>query len=159
MVQASELAARLSAKFGDRLLGVDPLPGLMGRVRFDPAIATELFTSFRDDLGFVHLSLVGATDWVDHREVFYVLWSDADRAYVMLSANLPTDAPAIASAVPVWPSANAHEREAWDLVGVRFDGHPDLRRIFMPEGYAYHPLLRSFKIHEPEELEVKVRSD
>jgi NADH:ubiquinone oxidoreductase subunit C len=158
-VKSNELAANLSAKFGDRILGVDDFPGLLGRVRFHPTIATELFRSFRDDLGFVHLSMVGAIDWVDHREVFYALWSDADRVYVMLSTNLPAESPSIASAVPIWPAANAHEREAWDLVGVRFEGHPDLRRIFMPEGYAFHPLLRSFKIHEPEDLEVKVRSE
>jgi NADH:ubiquinone oxidoreductase subunit C len=158
-VKTSELAATLSAKFGDRVLGVDDFPGLLGKVRFDPAIATQLFRAFRDDLGFTHLTMVGATDWVDHREVFYALWSDADRIYVMLSANLSSENPTIASAVPIWPSANAHEREAWDLVGVKFVGHPDLRRIFMPEGYAYHPLLRSFKIHEPEDLEVKVRSE
>jgi NADH-quinone oxidoreductase subunit C len=158
-VKTSELAATLSAKFGDRILGVDDFPGLLGMVRFDPAIAPSLFRAFRDDLGFTHLTMVGATDWVDHREVFYALWSDADRIYVMLSANLSSENPTIASAVPIWPSANAHEREAWDLVGVTFVGHPDLRRIFMPEGYAYHPLLRSFKIHEPEDLEVKVRSE
>ena len=158
-MNTKELAAGLAAKFGDRILGVDDFPGLLGRVRFDPTIAMELFRTFRDDLGFVHLTMVGATDWVDHREVFYALWSDRDRVYVMLSANVPPESPSIASAVPIWPSANAHEREAWDLVGVRFEGHPDLRRLFMPEGYAYHPLLRSFKIHEPEDLEVKVRSD
>ena len=158
-MKTQELAERLTARFGARILGVDEFPGLVGKVRFDPVIASELFRAFRDDLGFVHLTMVGATDWVDHREVFYALWSDRDRVYVMLSANLPTESPTIASAVPIWPSANAHEREAWDLVGVRFEGHPDLRRIFMPEGYAFHPLLRSFKIHEPEDLEVKVRSE
>jgi NADH:ubiquinone oxidoreductase subunit C len=158
-VNKDELAAYLRSKFGEKILGVDEFPGLLGRVRFDRGIATDLFRTFRDDLGFVHLTLVGGTDWVDHREAFYALWSDADRTYVMLSANLPTESPTIASAVPIWPSANAHEREAWDMVGIRFEGHPDLRRIFMPEGYAFHPLLRSFKIHEPEELEVKVRSD
>ena len=158
-MKTSDLAARLTAKFGDRILGVDEFPGLLGRVRFHPAIATDLFRTFRDDLGFAHLTMVGGIDWIDHREVFYALWSDPDKVYVMLSANLPADAPTIASAVPIWPSANAHEREAWDLVGIRFEGHPDLRRIFMPEGYAFHPLLRSFKIHEPEDLEVKVRSE
>ncbi|MCI4353247.1 MAG: NADH-quinone oxidoreductase subunit C [Thermoplasmata archaeon] len=158
-MQTNELAASLTSRFDSRILGVDGFPGLLGRVRFEPAIALDLFRTFRDDLGFSHLTMVGGIDWVDHREVFYALWSDADRVYVMLSANLPAEAPSIASAVPIWPSANAHERETWDLVGIRFEGHPDLRRIFMPEGYAYHPLLRSFKIFEPEDLEVKVRSE
>ncbi len=154
-----ELSAALAARFGDKFLGLDPFPGLVGRVRFDPSVARALFEYLRDEQGFVHLTMVGGIDWVDHREVFYTLWSDRDRTYLQLSADLPADHPTIASAVPVWPGANAHEREAWDLVGIRFEGHPDLRRIFMPEGYEFHPLLRSFPIHEPEELEVKARSD
>ncbi len=154
-----QLSAGLSARFPGKILGVDTFPGTNGRVRFDATVASDLFRSLRDDFHFTHLTMVGATDWIDHREVFYVLWSDADRRYLILSTDLPAESPVIASAVPIWPSANAHEREAWDLVGVKFEGHPDLRRIFMPEGYAYHPLLRSFKIHEPEDLEVKVRSD
>ncbi len=158
-MDAAELGTALHARFGEKILGIDPFPGLIGRVRFDRSIAADLFRMLRDDLQFGHLSLVGGTDWVDHREVFYALWSDPHRAYVLLSADLAADDPRIASAVPIWPGANAHEREAWDLVGIRFDGHPDLRRIFMPEEYQFHPLLRSFKIYEPEDLEVKVRSD
>jgi len=58
----------------------------------------------------------------------------------------------------VWPSANWHEREAWELVGIQFDHHPDLRHLLMPDGYQFHPLQRAFKLHEPEDLEVKVRN-
>ncbi len=101
--------------------------------------------------------MVGGIDWVDHREVFYVLWSDARREYLHLSADVPADDPHIETATGIWPSANWHEREAWELVGIRFDHHPDLRHLLTPEGYAFQPLLRSFKLHEPEELEVKTR--
>jgi NADH:ubiquinone oxidoreductase subunit C len=118
----------------------------------------ETFYAVRDGLSFLHLSMVGAIDWVDHREVFYVLWSDTERQYLLLSADLPADTPHIESAVPVWPSANWHEREAWELVDIQFDHHPDLRHLLMPDGYDFHPLLRSFKLHEPEELEVKTRN-
>jgi len=108
-------------------------------------------------LGFTHLSTVGGIDWVGHREVFYVVWSDAAKQYLLLSAELPADSAHIESASSVWPSANWHEREAWEFVDIEFDHHPDLRHLLMPDGYAFHPLLRSFKLHEPEELEVKVR--
>jgi NADH-quinone oxidoreductase subunit C len=101
--------------------------------------------------------MVGGIDWVRHREVFYVLWSDDAKQYALLSTELPSDDPHVESATPVWPSANWHERETWELVGITFDHHPDLRHLLTPEGYAFHPLLRSFKIHEPEELEVKSR--
>ncbi|MCI4373306.1 MAG: NADH-quinone oxidoreductase subunit C [Thermoplasmata archaeon] len=157
-MQPDDLAKALAPRLGDRLLGVETFVGTAGRVRFRPEAALDLFRAVRDELGFRHLSMVGGIDWVDHREVFYVAWSDDARQYVILSADLPADSPHIESATPVWESANWHEREAWELLDIGFDHHPDLRHLLMPDGYAFHPLLRSFKLHEPEELEVKQRS-
>jgi NADH-quinone oxidoreductase subunit C len=156
-MQPEDLARELTAKLGDRLLGVDPFEGTAGRVRFRPEAASELFRAVRDDLHFGHLSMVGGIDWVDHREVFYVVWSDVAKQYAVLSADVPASAPHIETASTIWPSANWHERETWELVDITFDHHPDLRHLLMPDGYVFHPLLRSFKIHEPEDLEVKSR--
>jgi NADH:ubiquinone oxidoreductase subunit C len=156
-VRPDELRARLAPKLGDQLLGVEEFVGMAGRVRFRPEGALPLFHAVKEDLGFTHLSMVGAIDWVDHREVFYVVWSDDARQYALLSTDVPAADPHVETASSVWPSANWHEREAWELVGVMFDHHPDLRHLLMPEGYAFNPLLRSFKLHEPEELEVKTR--
>ncbi len=154
----AEFSAQVSARLGDRVAGIESFPGTLGRVRFRADAALDVFRSMRDDLAFDHLSMVGGIDWVDHREAFYVLWSDARRAYVILSADLPAQNPHIESATSIWPSANWHERETWELVDIHFDHHPDLRHLLMTDGYAFHPLLRSFKLHEPEELEVKTRN-
>ena len=148
----------LAAKSGAHLVSIDPFEGFLARVRFRPENALEVFRTVHD-LGFLHLSMVGGIDWVDHREVFYVVWSDTEKQYVLLSSDVPASDPHLETASGVWPSANWHERETWELVGITFDHHPDLRHLLMPDGYAFHPLLRSFKIHEPEELEVKVRHD
>jgi len=156
-MEPDDLARTLAPKLGTRLLAVEPFAGTAGRVRFAREGAADLFRAARDDLGFAHLSMVGAIDWVDHREVFYVLWSDAALQYALLSTDVPADDPHVETASSVWPSANWHEREAWELVGVVFDHHPDLRHLLTPDGYAFHPLLRSFKLHEPESLEVKSR--
>jgi NADH-quinone oxidoreductase subunit C len=156
-MQPDDLARTLSPKLGDLLLGVEPFEGMAGRVRFRREGALDLFRVVRDDLSFTHLSMVGGVDWVDHREVFYVAWSDSLRQYLLLSTDVPAEDPRVESASSVWPSANWHERETWELVGVSFDHHPDLRHLLTPDGYAFHPLLRSFKLHEPEELEVKSR--
>jgi NADH-quinone oxidoreductase subunit C len=156
-MQPDDLMRVLSPKLGDKLVGIDPFEGMAGRVRFRSEAALELFRSVRDDLSFTHLSMVGGIDWVDHREVFYVAWSDSLRQYVLLSTDLSAEDPHVETASGVWPSANWHERETWELVGIRFDHHPDLRHLLTPDGYVFHPLLRSFKIHEPEELEVKSR--
>lgn len=157
-MEPGETAERLRARLGPDLLAVDRFDGTAGKVRFRPSAALALFTAVRDELGFPHLSMVAGVDWVDHREVLYVLWSDVRKEYLLLSADLPADAAHIESAVPVWPAANWHEREAYELVDIQFDHHPDLRHLLTPEGYEFHPLLRSFKLHEPEELEVKTRN-
>jgi NADH-quinone oxidoreductase subunit C len=152
-----DLGRALAPRLADRLLGVDPFAGTAGRVRFERSAALEVFRAMRDELGFAHLAMVGGIDWVDRREVVYVLWSDAAKQYVVLSTFVPADDAHLESASPVWPSADWHERETWEMVGITFDHHPDLRHLLTPDGYAFHPLLRSFKLHEPEELEVKVR--
>ncbi len=152
-----EFAEELSTRLGDRLYALEPFGGTLGRARFASAAALEVFRTLRDDLGFDHLSMVGGIDWVDHREVFYVLWSDARKAYLLLSTDLPAADAHVESATPIWPGADWHEREAFEMVDIRFDHHPDLRHLLMPDGYTFHPLLRSFKLHEPEELEVKSR--
>jgi NADH:ubiquinone oxidoreductase subunit C len=156
-VEPDDLRKSLAPLLGDRLIDVEPFPGTAGRVRFRREGALDLFRAVRDDLHFGHLSMVAGIDWVDHREVVYVVWSDAAVQYAVLSADVPADAPHIESASAVWPSANWHEREAWELVDITFDHHPDLRHLLTPDGYAFRPLLRSFKLHEPEELEVKTR--
>jgi NADH-quinone oxidoreductase subunit C/D len=155
---AVDLAREVPARLGDKVSAVEPFAGTAGRVRFRPDAALDVFRCFRDELGFLHLSMVGGIDWVDHREVFYVVWSDSARQYALLSTDIPATHPHIESASPVWESANWHERETWELVDITFDHHPDLRHLLTPDGYAFHPLLRSFKLHEPEDLEVKQRS-
>ena len=153
----ADLEQALAPKLGARLVGVEPFEGMAGRVRFRREAALDLFRTVREDLGFTHLSMVGGTDWVAHREVFYVVWSDEANQYLVLSTDLPADDAHVESASGVWPSANWHERETWEMVDVTFDHHPDLRHLLVPDGYVFHPLLRSFKLHEPEELEVKSR--
>ncbi len=156
-MQPQDLQRALAPKLGERLLGVDPFAGTAGRVRFERTAALETFRAMRDDLGFAHCAMVGGIDWVETREVLYVLWSDGARQYALLSTTVPANDAHVETASGVWPSANWHEREAWEMVDITFDHHPDLRHLLMPDGYAFHPLLRSFKLHEPEELEVKVR--
>lgn len=156
-MDAAEISARLKPSVGDALTAVEPFARTAGRVRFRSSAALTVFRAVKEQLGFDHLTFVGGIDWVDHREVVYLLWSDAVRQYLLLSTDVDAKDPRVESATPVWPSANWHEREAWELVGITFDHHPDMRHLLMPDGYQFHPLLRSFKLHEPEELEVKTR--
>ncbi|MBI4165233.1 MAG: NADH-quinone oxidoreductase subunit C [Acidobacteria bacterium] len=99
------------------------------------------------DLNFRYLSDVTAVDLhpAEPRfEVVYHLRSLAPHVKLCLKVRLPGDNPRIDSLVPVWPGANAFEREVWDLMGIQFDGHPFLRRILLPEDWEGHPLRKDF---------------
>jgi NADH-quinone oxidoreductase subunit C len=153
----SELPSALAGKFPGK---VTPVPGrkdMLAALKVLPEAIVPVSQFLRDQGTFEHCALVSGVDWIDRIEVLYHLWSDEYKGYLELSVDLPADEPHVASVTPVWSGANWHERETWDMLGVRFDGHPDLRRVLMPEGYRFHPLRKSFELREPEELEVKAR--
>ncbi len=105
----------------------------------------------RDREGFDLLADVTAIDWsASQSPRFTVVWhllSTARHAYVRIAANCRDDAkPAMATATGLWPAANWHEREAFDMFGITFPGHPDLRRILMWDGYPYFPLRKEFPL-------------
>ena len=117
--------------------------GLVVRPEAIPAVANFL----RDDpaLAFDFLSSLTAVDYLDYFEVVYHLTSlSHNHAAVLKTRTYGRTAPAVPSVVSVWRGAEFQEREAWDLLGVRFEGHPDLRRILMWEGFPGHPLRKDF---------------
>jgi NADH-quinone oxidoreductase subunit C len=105
----------------------------------------------RDDANcpFNYLSDVTAVDWFPSEprfEVVYHLLSIPKRERVRLKVRLSGDMPALDSVTSVWPGANYFEREVFDLFGVRFNGHPYLRRLLMPENWEGHPLRKDYPV-------------
>jgi NADH-quinone oxidoreductase subunit C len=99
------------------------------------------------DLRFNYLSDVTALDHYPNEprfEVVYHLYSIETNQSLRVKVRLPGDEPRVTSVVPVWPGANAFEREVYDLFGVYFEGHPDLRRIVMPEDWEGYPLRKDY---------------
>ena len=120
----------------------------------------EFFIKLRD-LGFEHCSLITAIDNQPEFELVYHFTSvnrsvsvGSTDMSVMVEVHvfLERDAPTIESISDLWGGANWHEREAFDLMGIYFVGHPDLRRVLLPEGFAGHPLRKDYvyEIHEEE---------
>lgn len=106
---------------------------------------------FLRDAGYDYLVDITGVDWgTDRSPRFSVVWhlyASAGHKYVRVVADCADDKePAMATATVLWPAADWHERECWDLLGIRFTGHPDLRRILMWEGYPYFPLRRDFPL-------------
>jgi len=79
-------------------------------------------------------------------ECVYELYSMTLAVHLRLKLRVSEDAPTIDTVSDIWPTANWHEREIWDMMGLRFNGHPDLRRILMWEGYPYFPLRKEFPL-------------
>ncbi len=77
-------------------------------------------------------------------EVIYILYSLTNRKYVRLKVLVDEENPVVDTVSTVWSGANWHERETYDMFGIKFKGHPDLRRLYMPEEYEYHPLRKDF---------------
>ena len=114
-------------------------------VKPDSLVTVCMF--LRDDPAahFDFLSDVSAVDRYPERprfDVNYHLYAMESNRRLRVKVRLAGDTPSVSSVTGVWPGANWHEREVWDLMGVKFTGHPDLRRIFMPEDYLGHPLRR-----------------
>jgi len=103
----------------------------------------------RDSLGFNFLTDLSGLDHFgeDPRfEVAYELYNMERGEWLRLKTRVSEDLPEIHSVTSVWPTADWHEREAFDMYGIRFTGHPDLRRILMWEGYPFHPLRKDFPL-------------
>lgn len=77
-------------------------------------------------------------------EVIYNLYSLKNKKYLRLKVLVEEDNPVVDSVTSVWAGANWHERETYDMFGIKFAGHPDLRRMYMPEEYEYYPLRKDF---------------
>lgn len=99
-------------------------------------------------MGFDHLSAISAVEYEDRMECAYHLWSYSKRELLTVKALISKNNPKIDSVTSVWKGANWHEREAYDLMGIVFEGHPDLRRIFMPDDFEGHPLRKDYELTE-----------
>lgn len=114
-----------------------------------PESLVEIASFARDGLGFDYLVDISSVDHLGQEprfEVVYELCVLESCERLRLKVRLSEDAPEVASVVAIWPTANWHEREVFDMMGIRFSGHPDLRRILMWEGYPYHPLRKDFPL-------------
>jgi len=116
-------------------------------LRPDRLIAICEFLRDIPELSFKFLADVTAVDRYPNEprfEVVYHLLSLETGERLRLKVRLPEDNPRVLSVLPVWPAANALEREVFDLFGIYFEGHPSLRRIFMPEDWEGYPLRKDY---------------
>jgi NADH-quinone oxidoreductase subunit C len=140
--------ARLRERFPNAVLATDTYRG-DATAQIAPAGLVEICTFLRDDpvLAFDFLVDVTAVDFigsVPRFELVYHLGSLQRQHRLRLKTRVPEEDPRIASLTPVWSGANWLERETYDMYGIRFDGHPDLRRIYLYEEFQGFPLRKDY---------------
>jgi len=144
--------ATLARVLGD---GVFSLSQFRDNLRFfvPPARLAELLSVLQARCGFNMLAELGGTDYLGYPgrtrarfEVHYVLRNLATGERLVVKVGVDDPDPSLPSAVPLWPGADWMEREVFDMFGIRFIGHPDLRRILMPEEFAAYPLRKDYPL-------------
>ena len=108
------------------------------------------FLRKNEQLAFNFLSELHGTDFETHMEVYLHLYSYPNDQSVALKVKLDRNEPTIDSVVPLWEGANWPEREAYDLLGITFVGHPNLKRIFLPDDWVGHPLRKDYEQYDVE---------
>ncbi|MDQ3556519.1 MAG: NADH-quinone oxidoreductase subunit C [Gemmatimonadota bacterium] len=141
----------LRERFGDAVLRHELVAGDEHIVYVETEQAREMLAWLRDDPAhrYDYLADLTAVDYGGGRpiQVVYQLWSMEHRRQLRVKAELPLDALQISSVYHLWRASDWLEREVFDMFGVVFDGHPDLRRILMPYNYAEgHPLRKDFPL-------------
>jgi NADH-quinone oxidoreductase subunit C len=127
-------------------------------------VEVATFCKTADGMNYNYLSDLTGNDWPDRDprfEVIYTLYSMVHFTYLRLKVRVPEDDTKCPSVTGVWRTANWHEREVHDMFGVTFEGHPDLRRILLPQDWDGHPLRQDYEVNweEPEFTVRKIHRD
>ena len=139
--------ARLEARFGEQLTGPIRQRNDETEMRIGPGDVVAVLTALHDepDLGFEFLSDLAGVDTGSHMQVVYHLWSDTTTDWLRVIADgLSREDPRVPSVTFLWKGAEWMEREAYDMLGIIFEGNRDLRRIYMPPDYTSFPLRKDF---------------
>lgn len=144
------IAAKLREKFGDKVLSVNEYRGELTVVVAKHSIV-DVAAFLRDDaeLTFDSIRDVCGADYYrpdDRYEVVYNVYSMKNNFRVRIKVRVDEKNLKVATVSGVWPGANWMEREAYDMYGIVFEGHPDPRRMYMPEDFEYFPLRKDFPL-------------
>jgi NADH-quinone oxidoreductase subunit C len=143
-----ELLASLSKLFGPKIQSKTEFRGETTYTIL-PADLREVAKFCRDDLSFDYLIDITSIDNFGEEprfEIVYELYSMTLAVHLRLKLRVSEDDLAVDTVSDIWPTANWHEREIYDMMGIKFKGHPDLRRILMWDGYPFFPLRKEFPL-------------
>ena len=141
-IPGAELAGRINDAHGGSVVDWDDTDVWIESHAL-PAVAR--FLKETPELDFAFLTSISAVDYIEYFELVYHLLSMTRNCGAVVKTRCYTrDEPVVPSVVDVWRGAELQEREIWDLMGVRFEGHPNMKRILLWEGFPGHPLRKDF---------------
>jgi len=143
-----ELLNSLSHLFGEKILQRTEFRGET-TYTISPGDIREIAKFCRDELSFDYLIDISSVDHSDQEprfEIVYELYSLTLAVHLRLKLRVSELSALVDTVSDIWPTANWHEREIYDMMGIKFNGHPDLRRILMWEGYPFFPLRKEFPL-------------
>jgi NADH-quinone oxidoreductase subunit C len=152
-----EIVDRLKSRFGT---GMREASTYLGQNYFvvDRLIALDLLLDMRDSEQFDYLVDITALHYPQRElpfDLIYILYSFPRNERIRVKTQLPEGEP-VPTAVSIWSAANWLERECYDMFGIRFEGHPDLQRILLPEGWQGHPLRKDYGIIQQDQQWVQI---
>ena len=140
------IAKEVAEKIGERLPGaVFEYNEIAVLVKSESVFEVCRFLNQTAGLDFDYLVDLTGVDYLDYLEVVYHLVSmEHNHSLVLKTRCYDREQPAVPSVTPIWKGADFQEREVYDLLGIRFEGHPNMKRIFLWEGFQGHPLRRDY---------------
>ena len=153
----SPMVAKLKGQYGS---GISEASSYLGQnyMVVEASIVNELLQVLRDQEQFDYCVDVTALHYLQREKQFDVIWilysfprNERIRVKTMIA-----DGETVPSSVSIWPAANWLEREVYDMFGIRFEGHPDLKRILLPEGWKGHPLRKDYGIIQQDQEWVQI---
>ncbi len=157
MTQKTDIIGKIKTKIGDSVIDTHDFRGDQ-TVTVKKESISDLLRFLRDDpsLAFDFLMDLTAVDYLKRKpvrfEVVYHLFSLQHNHRVRVKTPVPESDCIVDSVVPLWKTSNWYEREIWDLYGIKFRGHPDLRRILLYEEFKGHPLRKDYPINKRQPL-------
>lgn len=146
-----QVVEKLKETFGALVLGDAEYRGET-TVTVERSEIVKICTFLRDDCGYNFLSDLCGVDYLGRTprfEVVYNMYNLTDKTRLRVKVLVEEQAPSVDTVSGVWSTANWHERECWDLMGISFNGHPDLRRILMPADWEGFPLRKDYPLQGP----------
>ena len=146
---ASPRADLIRGRFPDSIIAVSEDPSDL-RIDSIPSAAYDLCLFLRDEMGFDYPSNFCAMDTGEHFVAWYRVYAMNERILATVRVELPRENATLRSVISIWPGMNWHERETFDLFGIRFPGHPNMddparMRILLPEDWEGHPFRKDYE--------------